>query len=99
MTLTKIDRSMTGTGPWGVTKTVDEWMKAHEMDEIYARFGDWVVSSYCLECLVLPYAIPASRLAENWESHMLQKRWVDLHSFCQAIESARKYHAARGRRS
>jgi hypothetical protein len=35
MIATRIDMSQLLTSPWGVTRTVAEWMKAHEVNQVY----------------------------------------------------------------
>ena len=85
------------TGFDGKTRTVKEWMKAHEITEVHSRHGDWGVSDYGLECLTTYYPIEASRLWEReevygWARHMSEKRWVNLPDFLEALEAAREHH-------
>jgi hypothetical protein len=98
MTTKNIDQAEILTDPWGRRSlTVEEWARIHEINDIHAQFGDWVVSSFGLECLTHSYAIPTSRLAESWERQMGIKIWVCLPQLEAALEAARKWHAeARG---
>jgi hypothetical protein len=64
-----------------------------EPDAVVRRFGDWVVTSYGLQCISRHYEIAASRLWENdWVRHLAEKNWPVISHFACALEFARAYH-------
>lgn len=95
---TEIDLNAQVSSFQGRTKTVAEWIEAQEITDVHSRIGDWVITSYGLECLCNFYPIEAARLWEGegyygWERHMSEKRWVDLPNFLEALEAAREHHS------
>ena len=97
--MTRANHNTTGclTDSFGRTRTIKEWMKVHEITEVYSRHGDWAISDYGLECLVSFYPIEASRLWEGdgfygWPRHMSEKCWVNMADFREAFDAARKHH-------
>lgn len=63
------------------------------LDRIVARFGDWVVTQFGVECLSHVYFIEADRLNEDWPNHMCEKVWVHMPDFLAAFRFAKEYHA------
>ncbi len=62
--------------------------------DVVARFGDWVVTLYGLECISNYYPIKKERLWEkySWDRHLNEKRWVNMPAFLVAFEYAKGYH-------
>lgn len=56
-------------------------------------FGQWAVTAYGLECTEEYYPIEKARLGANdWETHVCEKRWVRAGDFVPALHYARVYH-------
>lgn len=73
--------------------TLSEVIKRYEISEIIRRFGQWVVTDYGLESLVIQYQIPKERFNEtDWVSHMGGKKWVILDEFETAFKFAQEQH-------
>jgi hypothetical protein len=73
--------------------TIAEAAQHFEVAEIIERYGQWVVTSFGLECLVTSYAIRASMLGRtDWSAAMADKRWVNDEEFAAALAAARQYH-------
>ena len=57
---------------------------------VHARFGQWAVTEYGVECTTQTYFFSKDRVWESdWEAHMFEKDWVDKAEFARAIEFAR----------
>ena len=67
--------------------------------DIIARFGDWVVTAYGVECLATYYPIEASVLWNSypWERHLSEKTWVKMKDAKAALAYGREYHANKRR--
>lgn len=64
-----------------------------EMSPVIARFGTWVVTTYGVECLTIPYFFEYDRVNEDdWLRHMSGKTWVIMIDFETALEYARLLH-------
>jgi hypothetical protein len=73
--------------------TLSKVIELYEISEIIKRFGQWVVTKYGLESLVLSYPISKDRLTEtDWVIHMSDKRWVVIDEFEAALKFAVEYH-------
>ena len=85
------------TNPLGRSRTVTEWMKEQNINEVYMRFGAWTVTDWGVECLTMPYDIPANRLWHGepdypWTRHIAMKWWVSPPDFSSALDAAREFH-------
>lgn len=61
-------------------------------DQILAQFGSWAVTTYGLECLDSPYAIPKERLGKHDHIlHMAEKNWVVMYDFVRAFRAAQAH--------
>jgi hypothetical protein len=70
-------------------------MKTHKVrtSKVLKSFGQWVVTTYGLECTTTPYPIDRRRLGERtWRAHVCAKEWVDRASFEPALDYARQVH-------
>jgi hypothetical protein len=56
---------------------------------VLARYGQWVVTTYGIECTTTPYAIERERVHKvNWGGHMAEKNWVNMQEFFAALVDA-----------
>jgi len=75
------------------TMTLSEVIENFEISPIVKRFGQWVVTDYGLECLVINYPIEKERFNEqDWVSHVSLKNWVILDEFIAAFDFAQDHH-------
>lgn len=73
--------------------TLSEAIEYFEVSEIIRRFGQWVVTTKGVECLVIGYSITKDRLAEtDWVSHIGEKTWVKQDEFEAAFQFAKEYY-------
>lgn len=73
--------------------TLSGVIKRYEIAKIIRRFGQWVVTEYGVESLVIQYAISKNRLTgTDWVSHMSEKYWVVLDEFEVALKFALEYY-------
>jgi hypothetical protein len=66
--------------------------------KVLKDFGQWVVTTYGVECTENYYPIEKRRLWENegshpWEQHMAEKIWVHNVAFARAMAWARERFA------
>lgn len=67
-----------------------------EVSPVVKRFGDWVVTTYGIECLKIYYPIELSRVNESdWVRHMSEKEWVKIRDFAAALDYAKDLYAMR----
>lgn len=58
---------------------------------VLARFGQWAVTLYGVECLSEPYWIEWDRVNDpDWLDHMRRKRWVVMADFAAALDEAKR---------
>ena len=53
-------------------------------DPILHRWGDWIITSFGVECLSHPYWITWERMSEEWVDHLCEKNWP-VHSDVQNV--------------
>lgn len=69
-------------------------MVIHLTGEVLSEHGDWVVTTYGIECTSHAYPIPKSRLKEDdWLEHVGSKTWVIKSDFKAAYEKALELHS------
>jgi TIR domain len=67
-----------------------------EVSPVVKRFGDWVVTTYGIECLKIYYPIELSRVNKSdWVRHMSEKEWVNIRDFAAALDYAKHLYAMR----
>lgn len=75
------------------TMSFAEAVRSLDISTVIARYGDWVVTTYGLECLATYYPIPVDRLWSEWTlRHMSTKGWIVYADFAAAYEAARAQH-------
>jgi len=68
-------------------------LKWLELGKILYVHNSWVVTEYGVECLEVYYPIQKERLWEgDWVRHMLEKYWVNMRDFCEALYRGREIH-------
>ncbi|EHW0641839.1 TPA: hypothetical protein RQJ82_004271 [Vibrio vulnificus] len=61
--------------------------------KILSTHGDWVVTTYGIECTSQPYPIAKSRYEEDdWIDHVGSKTWVIKSDFEAAFKKALELH-------
>lgn len=75
---------------------VEDALRRYDITKVKRRFGTWAVTEYGVECLVMPYAIPAEKLRQpsperrwSFEGQLLEKRWTVERDVVAALAFAR----------
>ena len=74
-------------------------MRKPRTSKVLAKYGDWAVTTYGVECLSQYYPVEKRRLWEGeggheWWDHMEEtKRWCNVTDFTRALLQARVVHA------
>lgn len=73
----------------GKEMSIIEVATLNELPPIFARFGDWVVTTESVECLTHQYEIGLERTDEmDWIQHMEEKTRVNIADFRNALWTA-----------
>lgn len=81
---------------WDDEAQIQKAIKFYNIAPILKRFGDWVVTTYGIQCLKSNYPIEFSRVDEDdWIPHMREKPWVTIRDFAGALIYAKDLYTIR----
>lgn len=72
------------------SRTIIELADGRITGKILEVYGDWAVTDFGVECLIMGYCISNDRLNEtDWPKHVCEKTWVNPRDFNQAYSRAK----------